>query len=176
LFKYEEGSGSREFNDVYREVFPILYRVAFRIVGTEEGAQDVVHDAFIRLWEKCIPFPSEDDAKYWLIRVVKNASLNCAKRSQRERKAYERTLRELGPEPDSGERDAIRKESRAEVIEALAKLPKPLRETLTLKEYGDLNYKEIGRTLGISESNVKVRVFRAREKLAALLKEAGHVS
>jgi RNA polymerase sigma-70 factor (ECF subfamily) len=40
---------------------------------------------------------------------------------------------------------------------------------LILKEYGELNYKEIGRSLGISEGNVKVRVFRARERLAGLL-------
>jgi predicted DNA-binding protein (UPF0251 family) len=40
---------------------------------------------------------------------------------------------------------------------------------MVLKEYGDLNYKEIGRALGISEGNVKVRVFRARERLAGFL-------
>jgi RNA polymerase sigma-70 factor (ECF subfamily) len=40
---------------------------------------------------------------------------------------------------------------------------------LTLKEYAELNYREIGRVLGISEGNVKVRVFRARERLALLL-------
>jgi RNA polymerase sigma-70 factor (ECF subfamily) len=40
---------------------------------------------------------------------------------------------------------------------------------LIFKEYGDLNYKEIGRILGISEGNVKVRVFRARERLSAIL-------
>jgi RNA polymerase sigma factor (sigma-70 family) len=176
LFSPREAGGSREFNAFYDEVFPILYRIAYHIVGTEDGAQDVVHDAFIRLWEKNIPFPNREEAKYWLIRVVKNASLNCAKRSMRERKAYERTLRELGPEPSNGEREAIRNESQAEVIEALALLPQPLRETLMLKEYADMNYREIGRVLGITESNVKVRVFRAREKLAVLLKEAGHVS
>jgi RNA polymerase sigma-70 factor (ECF subfamily) len=38
-----------------------------------------------------------------------------------------------------------------------------------LKEWGELNYKEIGRVLGISEGNVKVRVFRAREKLQEIL-------
>jgi len=47
---------------------------------------------------------------------------------------------------------------------------------LILKEYGELNYKEIGRALGISEGNVKVRVFRARERLAGLLNsEAGFI-
>jgi RNA polymerase sigma-70 factor (ECF subfamily) len=38
-----------------------------------------------------------------------------------------------------------------------------------LKEYSEMNYKEIGKVLGISEGNVKVRVFRARERLAVLL-------
>ena len=46
-----------------------------------------------------------------------------------------------------------------------------LREVLILKEYGDLNYKEIGKVLGITEGNVKVRVFRAREQLLKLLGE-----
>ena len=45
------------------------------------------------------------------------------------------------------------------------------REVLILREYGDLNYKEIGKTLGITEGNVKVRVFRAREQLSKLLGE-----
>jgi RNA polymerase sigma-70 factor (ECF subfamily) len=164
------------FHALYGEVSPILMRVAYRIAGTQEAAEDLVHEAFIRYWEKKIPFPNRNEAKFWLIRVVKNAALNYAKRSGRERKAYDRALREIGPESDNGEKALIREESRAEVIEALDKLPGPLRETLVLKEYGELNYKEIGRVLGISEANVKVRVFRAREKLAVLLKEAGYVS
>jgi RNA polymerase sigma-70 factor (ECF subfamily) len=41
---------------------------------------------------------------------------------------------------------------------------------LIFKEYAEMNYKEIGRVLGINEGNVKVRVFRARERLAALLR------
>ena len=40
-----------------------------------------------------------------------------------------------------------------------------------MKEYSDMNYKEIGEALGISEGNVKVRVFRAREQLAKLIGE-----
>jgi RNA polymerase sigma-70 factor (ECF subfamily) len=47
---------------------------------------------------------------------------------------------------------------------------------LILKEYAELNYKEIGRALGISEGNVKVRIFRARERLAGLLEGGSHVS
>ena len=42
---------------------------------------------------------------------------------------------------------------------------------MILREYAELNYKEIGRVLGITEGNVKVRVFRAREQLAKLIGE-----
>ena len=51
------------------------------------------------------------------------------------------------------------------------KLPEKLRIILILREYAEMNYKEIGRILGITEGNVKVRVFRAREQLAKIIGE-----
>jgi RNA polymerase sigma-70 factor (ECF subfamily) len=46
-----------------------------------------------------------------------------------------------------------------------------MKEVLVLREYGDLNYKEIGEALGITEGNVKVRVFRAREQITKMIGE-----
>jgi len=158
-----------EFRKVYDNAFPVLYRVAFRIAGSGEAAEDLCHDAFSRLHEKNMVFPTLDEATYWLIRVVKNASLNYAKRKQRERRAYQRAFKEETKQAETGEGLLVRKETRGEVVEALNKLPDNLRIVLVLKEYAELNYKEIGRMLGISEGNVKVRVFRARERLAVLL-------
>jgi len=170
-----------EFRKLYETVFPILFRVSYRIAGSEEAAEDLCQEAFFKLYEKNMVFPSPDEAKYWLIRVVKNAALNYAKRKQRERKAYQKAFREDTRTVETGEHYVLKKESRGEVREALEKLPENLRIVLVLKEYGELNYKEIGRTLGISEGNVKVRVFRARERLAGLLandasKDGMHVS
>jgi RNA polymerase sigma-70 factor (ECF subfamily) len=157
------------FRRLYTAVFPILFRVACRITGSEETAEDLCQEAFFRYHEKEMSFPNPDEAKYWLIRVVKNASLNYAKRKERERRAYMRAFREDQRTGESGEGELIRKETRQEVTEALEQLPENLRIVLILKEYSELNYKEIGRALGISEGNVKVRVFRARERLAVLL-------
>ena len=159
-----------EFRRLYETVFPILFRVAYRITSSEEATEDLCQEAFFRLYEKAMVFPSPDEAKYWLIRVVKNAALNYAKRKVRERKAYQRVFREDVKAEETGENLLLKKETREEVKEALEKLPDNLRIVMILKEYGELNYKEIGRSLGISEGNVKVRVFRARERLAALLK------
>jgi len=164
-----EVSPKENFRRLYTTAFPILFRVAFRITGSEETAEDLCQEAFFRYHEKEMSFPNPDEAKYWLIRVVKNSSLNYAKRKERERKAYQRAFREDQRTEENGEGDLIRKETQQEVMEALERLPENLRIVLILKEYGELNYKEIGRALGISEGNVKVRVFRAREHLAALL-------
>ena len=166
-----------EFHKFYDTVFPILFRVAYRITANEEAAEDLCQDAFFRLYEKNMVFPQKDEAKYWLIRVVKNAALNYAKRKERERKAYQRAFKEDSRVQETGEESLLKKETRQEVLDALKKLPENLRMVLILKEYGDLNYKEIGRILGISEGNVKVRAFRARERLTELITEDGnHVS
>jgi RNA polymerase sigma-70 factor (ECF subfamily) len=165
----------KEFRRLYETVFPILFRVAYRIAGSEEAAEDLCQEAFFRLHEKKMVFPNPDEAKYWLIRVVKNAALNYAKRKVRERKAYQKAFREDVRVAETGEHELLKKETREEVLKALEQLPENLRIVLILKEYGELNYKEIGRALGISEGNVKVRVFRARERLAGLLEEEIHL-
>ena len=149
----------------------MLIRVSYRIAGSEEAAEDIVHDSFIRLIEKRIPFATLDDAKFWLIRVVKNASLNYAKRKGREARAYERWWRGEQKESEAADQQVLRKESESEVRGLLGKLPENLRGVIVLKEYGGMSYKEIGRALGITEGNVKVRAFRAREALLDMLAE-----
>ena len=162
---------SADFNKIYAASMQMLFKISYRIVNDEEVAEDLVHDSLIKANEKNLVFPSLNDAKYWLIRVVKNASLNYVKRKDRERKAYEKVLYEDHRKSESGEINLLKKDTMKKAREALQKLPKNLQEVLMLKEYGDLNYKEIGKVLGITEGNVKVRVFRAREQLLKILGE-----
>jgi len=145
--------------------------VSLRVTGSREAAEDLCHESFIRYLQHAPLLPDVDQAKYWLIRVVKNNALNWAKRKGREARAYERYFRESDEESSSAEDETLRRFSAEEVKENLEKLPENLRMVLILKEYGLLNYKEIGRVLGISEGNVKVRVFRAREALLSLFRE-----
>jgi RNA polymerase sigma-70 factor (ECF subfamily) len=159
-----------DFRVLFNSAFPVLYKVACRITNSGEAAEDLCQEAFFRLHEKNMVFPNQEEAKYWLIRVVKNAALNYTKRKQRERKAYQRAFKENVRQEETGEDRVVKKETREEVLEALDKLPENLRVVLILKEYSDMNYREIGRVLGVNEGNVKVRVFRARERLAALLR------
>ena len=160
-----------DFKKIYDATMQMLFKVAYRVVNDEEAAEDLAHDSLIKANEKNLVFPSINDAKYWLIRVVKNASINYIKRKERERKAYEKVLYEDHRKADTGETDLLKQESASKAREALKKLPENLQDVLMLREYADLNYKEIGRILGITEGNVKVRIFRAREQLVKLIGE-----
>lgn len=160
-----------DFRKLYDATMQLLFKVSYRIVDDEEAAEDLVHDSYIKANEKKMVFPSMDDAKFWLIRVVKNASLNYAKRKVRETKAYHKALYEGRQQMESGEIELLKAETIEKVKEVLDQLPPKMKEVLVLREYGDLNYKEIGEALGITEGNVKVRVFRAREQITKMIGE-----
>ena len=158
-----------DFKTIYAETMQMLYKISYRIVNDEEAAEDLAHDSMIKANEKELTFPSINDAKFWLIRVVKNASLNYVKRKAREKKAYEKALYEETRVFHSGETELLKAETIKTAQEALNKLPAKLKEVVVLAEYGDMTYKEIGKVVGISEGNVKVRIFRARKLLEEML-------
>lgn len=151
---------------VYEPLFPIIYRVAYRILGDADQAEEVSQEAFLKYHQRPRPLPDLAQAKYWLIRVVRNLSLNIEKRRGREARAFARAGRMVPQHQESAESELERGETREAVKGALRRLPEGLRTVLVLKEYAGLNYREIGSIMKISEGNVKVRVFRARERLA----------
>ncbi len=158
-----------DFRRVYDANITLLLKVATRIVSDSDIAEDLVHDSLIKMHERGLVFPSMDDVKYWLLRVVKNASLNYVKRKNREKLAYEKILKTDRLEVETGETNLLKNDAQKRIKDSLEKLPLNLKIVLILREYAELNYKEIGKILDITEGNVKVRVFRAREQLAKLI-------
>jgi RNA polymerase sigma-70 factor (ECF subfamily) len=159
------------FRRAYEALFPVIYRVALRIAGDSARAEDMCHEAFLRYYQKGHDLPDLEQTRYWLIRVVKNLSYNSEKRRTRENKAVRR-LGQLGPHSvPSSEDDFLREVDRGLIRELLQLVPHNLRVPLVLREYEGLTYREISNILNISEGNVKVRIFRGREKLAELFKE-----
>jgi RNA polymerase sigma-70 factor (ECF subfamily) len=170
------GDSEKDFNQIYERTFPLLIRILIRMVGNAEAAEDICQEAFIKLHQRTEGFPSQEEATYWLIRVAKNLALNHEKRKSREVKAYRKALLKTESRSgESGEEAYLKMESSRRVQEALLALPGKLREAIILKEYGDLSYKEIAAILRISEGNVKVRVYRAREWLARFFKDSEEI-
>ncbi len=160
---------TQSFEQLYNEVFPLIYKVAYNITGNSSAAEDICQEAFIKYYNRQIPLPTLNDAKYWLIRVAKNLSFNYGKREKRKLKIFEKIKNEPYYSDETGEKEALKKESKETVNRLLDNLPEKLKAPLVLREFSDLNYKEISKILGISESNVKVRIFRARESIQKMI-------
>ena len=162
----------KEFDEIYHQFFPVLVKIVYRITGSISVSEDLCQEAYIRYYERRDKLPGGDQAKFWLIRVVKNLAYNHEKRKGRERLAYEKYYHEPKKlESNEGERTILEDESKKAVQEALLKIPYKLRMVLILKEYGEMDYKDIAASLKISEGNVKVRVFRARKLLSEYLEK-----
>lgn len=168
----------RDFDRVYRSLFPTLFRVAYRICLDQGLAEDICQEAFMRYLRRPAPLPDLDQTRFWLLRVVRNLSLNVEKRRKRELRANRDVTRAPGTgREETAEGGLLRTETRSTVQAALGSLPINLRTALVMREYGGLSYREIAAVLRISEGNVKVRVFRARQRLAKILDPSSlHVS
>lgn len=165
-----KSSDEQMFRQVYEEVFPVVMKVAYHVTYNIDVAEDICQEAFIRFYDKDMEFASEDDAKYWLIRVTKNLAINHVKRKMREQGMIDKIKKMPAPGSykDGGD-ELVLKETQALVREAVEKLPEKFRSVIVLKEYADMDYKQIGKVLQISESNVKVRVHRARKMMESML-------
>lgn len=159
-----------DFIAIYEANYHLIIQVIQHIVYNLEIAEDLTQETFERFYIKNMTFPSEDDAKYWLLRVAKNLALNHIRRNKREIQMIEK-IKKVPVESSSKEGigKVIEEENKREVRLAISQLPENLRLVIQLKEFSDLDYKSIGKVLGISETNVKVRVHRARKKLEELL-------
>jgi RNA polymerase sigma-70 factor (ECF subfamily) len=164
------------FNELYKQFYPVLYRIVYRLTGNAMVAEDISQESFIKYYAALDKLPGGEQDRYWLIRVAKNLAFNYGRKVGREGRALVKIGASEPSSQKSYEEDYIALESKSEVQRALNKLPAKLREVLVLREYANFDYKQIASALKLSESNVKVRIFRGREQLAKLLKGGNDVS
>ena len=153
-----------EYDIAVNEYSGRLFRFVVKYLKDDEDAHDVVQDSFEKLWrnrEKVLP----NKAKSWLFTTANNVLINLAKKKKRTQR-----MEEGHPGPivaSEGKRIAAK-----EVLEmALERLPEQQRSILLLRDLEGYNYKEIGEILELSESQVKVYLFRARQKVKSLIKD-----
>ena len=132
------------------------------------AAQDLAQEAMLRAWRYFHAFRG-DDARPWLLRIVRNTWIDLRKRNGAEKLPLEvlETRAAEGPDP---EQSALAGDRRRQVAAALAALPAEAREVLVLREIEDLSYKHIAAVLDLPIGTVMSRIARAREKLAVEFK------
>lgn len=157
-----------ELYDRYRQP---IFRFAYRLLGEVDIAEDVTHDCFLSLIRKPENFrPERASLKTYLFAAARNLALKHFRNTGRET-----GLDELTEEPELSPRHApLRKlldeELAAEVRRAVFSLAPLQREALILFEYEGLSLNEIADITGADVGAVKGRLYRARERLKAVLR------
>jgi RNA polymerase sigma-70 factor (ECF subfamily) len=158
------------FEELVRITSPACYALAFRLVGNEHDARDVVQDAYLRAFKALRSFRGEAGFSTWLHRITVNCAASFL---ERRRKAScdqlddyrdDAHLIELRWERDP-ERAASTADDRERLVAALAELPDQLRLVVVLRDIYDLSHRDIAKELGISQAAAKVRLHRARRQL-----------
>ena len=139
-----------------------LYRLAARVLGDLDAADDVLQEAYLRAFAALRrgEFSGESEVRTWLYRIVINVALN-ARRAQRRR---EKNVPPAPSELESSDRLAARLQLR-ELAQWMKDLPDDQRAVLVLKELEGLTAKEVAAVLECSESAVEQRLVRARATL-----------
>lgn len=159
------------FRQIYDNVFPVVMKVAFHITYNSDVAEELCQEAFERFYIKELVFSREEEAKFWLIRVVRNLSVNYMKKISRESEYVDgiMNISETDYSEGDGASELEKRESVRTVRSAVAKLPEIYKTVIVLREYADLSYSEIASVLHVSETAVKVRIYRARKALEEIL-------
>ena len=154
---------STDYHRIVDKYLDDVYRTVLSCCKNKENAEDAVQNAFLKLLKaKDTEFTDEEHIKRWLIRVALNECKNVWKSFWQKNKI---SFDDLDTEP------VYRDETHEELFHILSKLPQNYRAVIHLYYYEGYSVREITEILGISESNVQIRLKRARDKIKVLLEE-----
>jgi RNA polymerase sigma-70 factor (ECF subfamily) len=161
-------SGDREaLGELYDRYASVAMAVAVRVVADRQLAEDLVHDAYVAVWQKIDRFdPSRGSLRSWLLTIVRNRAidrLRGTRPSIEVGEADEQSLLRSSPNP-TWEAAAARR-SAAELRRALESLPDEQRQAVELAYFGGRTYREIAQLTGVPQGTANGRLRLALAKL-----------
>jgi RNA polymerase sigma-70 factor, ECF subfamily len=154
-------AGDREaLGELYDRYAPIALALAVRVVNDRSAAEDVVHDAFVAIWQHIDRFdPSRGNLRGWLLTAVRNRAIDrirAAPPTMEVEAADEQSLLRTSPNPTW--ELAIARISAIELRGVLATLPPEQREAIELAYFDGRTYREIARLTGVPEGTASGRL------------------
>jgi RNA polymerase sigma-70 factor (ECF subfamily) len=160
------------FLDLVREYDARLRRICRIYADDPESRKDLYQDILMQVWRTLPSFAGKSSPGTWLYRVALNTALDSARHRTVRSRAREREEVALrGQPPQRADERVERTEAMERLYGAIGRLDE-IDRALVLLHLDERSYREIADVLGISESNVGVRLHRAKARLARWLEEA----
>lgn len=174
LLVHDARQGDRDAYDKLVERHSAMaYRVSFRMLGNHYDAQDLVQESMLAAWRNLDSFRGNSSFSTWLYRIVTRKALN---RLTRDKVHHSLDLFDDMPAGPAGARfdPQMSLERRATVdavASAVAELPLPQRTAVVLHHFEGLSYEDVAAVTCSSTASVRSHLFRARRRLAGVLRE-----
>ena len=149
------------------------YNLAFRICGNHEEAEELAQDSFLKAYRSLTGFKMKSSFATWLYRIVYNTTISHV----RLKKKGVLSLEDFPADAtdfignNSSEEEAEKEYRNSIVNFALQKINEDERGLISLFYYDELSTDEISEITGISKSNIKVKLFRARQKMLEIIEK-----
>lgn len=157
------------FDAIVRCTYPEMYGFAFRLVGNEHDARDVLQDAYLRAYRSMHTFRGDSSFTTWLYRIVANVAYTHLRKRKRQRTEQLDDVDEPVSSLHLPEDLSQTAHLRDELKEHLMELPPEQRVVVVMKDVYDLPHEVIAKDLGITVTAAKLRLHRARKKLRAAI-------
>ena len=150
------------FEEIYKTWWGKVYRLCMGYVNDDAWAKDIAQDTFMTVWQQLPNFRKEAGIGTWIFRIACN---NCLRQIERNSKFVKKEI------PEKAEDTPIDQDKElAFLYRCISELKETDRLIISL-ELEDIRQAEIATILGISESNVRVKIHRIKEKLTQKFKE-----
>jgi RNA polymerase sigma-70 factor (ECF subfamily) len=181
LIRAAQQGNHAAFEELVRQYDQPVLRLALHLTGSEQEAQDIYQEAFLKVYRNLGSFRFECSFYTWVYRIVSNLCMDYLRRKQVRREdpsvrvsseGEEFDLLEQLPDESAGaspEQDLLRREMGNCIARALTKLSPRERMVFEMKHYQGLKLRTIGEALNTTEETAKNTLFRATQKLRAVL-------
>lgn len=156
------------------DVLPLknaLYRLALRITLNTAEAEDIVQDTLIKVWDRRDGWNDIDSIEAFSMTICRNLALDRVKKAENQNGSLDAVPFET-PDAAYNPYEQMIQKDRVELVRKLVdSLPEKQRSCMQLRDFEGKPYREIAEILGITEEQVKVNIFRARQAIKTKFKE-----
>ena len=164
------GHDAEALEEIYRRYVRRVFGLCRYMLDSRESAEDATSEVFLKLQRLIESYDGSIPFARWLLRVAGNQCIDALRRRKRGRQVIVEGKEEVAvieaassePSPLSA---VLSAEERAQVRDAISRLPENYRLPLVLRYYGELSYDEIAQQLGLEKNYVAALLFRAKQEL-----------
>ena len=165
LRQMKDENSEQAFRGFYELTYDRLFRIAYYYVKHKDGAQEIVLDVFMRLWEQRKKLPEVNSIEDYCFILTKNAALNYLEKESKYTTVHSSCLPEPQEQSCSPEETLITEELFALYVKALDRLPERCREVFIRVREEKQSYAQVAEELGISVKTVDAQLQKALTRL-----------